>query len=364
MKTALGINAGLLVLIGVGLVGTFDGFGQDQRPFESNSPWPVDSGVLALNLATNADQAWKLVSGMRPLSDTPKVPEIKSSALAADMCREFVRRYPEDASVRRAHRMRQEFLMRTIELGNVERIAEFEGLFPKKDTELARMRAFRAFPLGPAAVRQEWEKNLRALVPWTSEIEYEVLLLAEQSDPENARRLAEELIALPAALKPLKARAMKLLENNGPVGKTVQLKTTTLDGQELDLEQWKGKVVLLHFWTPKPAHTSSVDPDASGLAIAKRLYEKFHDRGLEVLSINLSRNEKLVRAPVRPENKIPWPHYWANTNLSTELRAVAGLPPGHTLGQTTFALLDRTATVRDRDVPRAELGERIEKLLK
>jgi hypothetical protein len=229
------------------------------------------------------------------------------------------------------------------------------------------MRAFRACPAGPAAVRHEWEKNLRSIKHWTTDVEYEVLKLAEQSDPENARRLAQELIALPHATKPLKIRATNLLEKYAAMGRPIPLKVTTLDGADFDLDQWKGKVVLLHFWAPKPsqARYHGMDPDWTGLVSARSLYDKFHDRGLEILSINMATNEKLVRQPVRAEDKIPWPHYWASTNLSRELRAASGMASNHlTLATTTFALLDRNATLHDRDVPRSELPERIEKLLK
>jgi len=364
MNAAMRCSAALWAWAILSLLFTRDGISQDRPATVSTSPWPEDSGVIALNLATNADQAWTLISGVRSSEPSRKTPEIKTSAMAADMCREFARRFPNDGRIDRANRFRQEFLMRSIELGNIERIEEFEGLFPKKDTELARMRAFREFPRGPSAVRHAWEKNLRALNPWTPEIVYDVLLLAEQSDPVNARRLAAELLTLPATTKVLQSRATRLQEKYAPLDKPVQLKATTLDGKEVDLEQWKDKVVLVHFWTPKASHVASAQPDASGVGLAKTLYEKFHVRGLEALSINLSSNEKLVRAPVRVEQRIPWPHYWAGTNLPVAWRAVAGMPTAYSLNQTTFALVDRNGILCDRDVPRAELAERIEKLLK
>jgi hypothetical protein len=374
MKTAMRTGTCLFASIGLWLACAFNAAAQEPALSKSNSPYDVDTGVVALNLAANADQAWKLINGMQTLSPQSRHPEVKTRAIAADMCREFVTRYPGDGRVNRAKKLRYDYLIRTIELGNTNRIAEFEDLFhpdrvaefsalcPRKDLDLARMRAFRAYPVGHAAVRAEWEKNLRLIKPWMPEVWYELLLLAEQSDPENARRLAEELIQI-AASKPIKVRAMTLLEKYAPVGQPIDLKAATLDGPELNLEQWKGKVVLLHFWTPKASHVSKSDPDWSGLAAAKAVYEKFHDRGMEVLSINLARTEQLARAPL-PGGTIPWPQYWASTNLSTELRAVAGMAPNHiTLGVTTFALMDRNTTLRDRDVPRPELTERIEKLL-
>jgi len=187
--------------------------------------------------------------------------------------------------------------------------------------------------------------------------------LAEQSEPETARRLAEELIK-GSPMIPMKDRARKLLKKYEPVGQPIHLRSTTVDGQQLDLEQWKGKVVLLHFWTPTSPRNSIPKEDLSGLPAAKTAYEKLHARGLEVLGINVARDQTLVRSPMI-DGKITWPHYWASTNLSAELRAVAGMVPGQiNLGNPCFALVDKNGTLRDRDVPRAELMERIEKLLK
>ena len=372
--------AALLAFLTFGLTTAFAAPAPDRRPAESNEPWPEDSGVIALNIVTNADYAWAMIKEVKRDNPRAKVPELKTSATAADMCREFVRRYPDHGQVPAAKKMRCEFLIRTIELGNTNRIAEFEdlfhpdrvaeyrSLFPRFEIELARVRAFRAYPAGMPAVRQEWEKNLRSLTPRTPEIEFEVLKLAEQSDPDNAKRLARELISLPAASRPLKARATNILEKFQAIGQPIQLKGIALNGAEFDLAQWKGKVVLLHFWTPitVQARYYGMDPDWSGLLSARNVYDQFHGQGVEVLSINLARSEKLLRQGLPEEKQIVWPHYWTSaTNLASELRAAAGMATNHlTLGVTAFALLDQNATLRDCVIPRHELADRIQQLLK
>jgi hypothetical protein len=388
VETAIQRSAGFIRIGAVLLLASVvvcNGWAQDEKPPEFTSPFPEDAGVMALNLATNAEQAWILIKEMKPLPPKSKQSQMESSAIAADMCREFVKRYRAEGFNRpkQAVQLRYQHLIRTIELGNTNRIDEFEGmvhprfllqnhqkwgfadlqeLFPRRELDLARMRAFRAFPEGFASVRREWEKNLRQFDLSNPEVAYELLLLAEQSEPEHAKRLAEELLQTTAG-KSLKERAKTLLGKHESLGKPVSLKATAMDGKPVDSEQWKGKVVLLHFWTPPPPHNPGGSIDPSGIAAAKAVYEEFHDRGLEVLSINLARNQKVLNWGGQ-NLKTPWPHYWASTNLSADLRAAAGVPPGHTLSQTTFALLDRNAVLRDRDIPRQELSGRIQRLLK
>lgn len=348
------------------LLGAFATLAQDRVPFESNSPWETNVGIAVLNIATNSKLAWKLIEGigLPPGAKPGKWSELERNAAGADMCREFTKRYPADFQVGQANKLRREYLMRTIELGNTNRIAEFEDLLPKKETELARMRAFRVFSSGPSAVRAEWEKNLRQLKPWIDgNIEYEFLLLAEQSAPETARRLAEELIKTSQS-KAVRERATEVLKKYELLGQPVHLQATLVDGKPFDLEHWKGKVVLLHFWSPTRPRNSILDESATGIPAAKAAYAKFHEQGLEVLGINLARDPMIVQN-LKAGGKIPWPHYWASTNLSPELRAVADMAPGQIgVGIPCFALLDKEGTLRDRAVPQEELFERIEKHLR
>jgi len=360
----LGSLIPLRVLFALAFLCAFHARAQDRLPFESNSPWETNVGIATLDLATNSKQAWRLIEMVGPVSvKSGKWSELERNAAGADMCREFSKRYPADSNVGLADKRRREYLIRTIELGNTNRIAEFEDLFPKKATELARLRAYRAFSLGPSAVRAEWEKNLRSLTPGSPDIEFEMLLLAEQSEPENARRLAEELIKVSLS-KNLKERASKILKRYEPVGQPIRLKATLADGAQLDLDQWKGKVILLHFWMARRPNDFVPSADDWGFVAVRTAYERFHARGLEVLGINQTRDPALARSAIA-NAKATWPQYLASTNLPPELRVVAGMAPGQVgVGIPGFALVDHDGILRDREIPREELIERIEKLLK
>ena len=63
-------------------------------------------------------------------------------------------------------------------------------------------------------------------------------------------------------------------------GNVVSLSGATVDGEAFDIEQYRGKVVVLHFWA------SWCGPCIRQIPLMKELYAQYHDRGFEVLGIS------------------------------------------------------------------------------
>ncbi|MDE0323020.1 MAG: redoxin domain-containing protein [Candidatus Poribacteria bacterium] len=68
-----------------------------------------------------------------------------------------------------------------------------------------------------------------------------------------------------------------------------------LDGKPISLADYRGKVVLLDFWT-----TSYNRIPTLGV-----VYEKYHHRGFDIIGINLDVDERLLREFIA-ENPLPW----------------------------------------------------------
>ncbi len=77
-------------------------------------------------------------------------------------------------------------------------------------------------------------------------------------------------------------------------------KTKTIDGKEFKLEDYKGKLVLVDFWA------TWCPPCKAELPHLKEVYEKYHKKGLEIVSI--SAEDAGVIKPFAKANKMDWIH--------------------------------------------------------
>jgi len=84
------------------------------------------------------------------------------------------------------------------------------------------------------------------------------------------------------------------------VGEGMPIQFTALDGSQVDSAALKGKVVVVYSWE------SSQRESLEALPGLKAMYQKFHDKGLEVLGIPWDKDEAALRDFIKKEN-IPWP---------------------------------------------------------
>jgi thiol-disulfide isomerase/thioredoxin len=82
-------------------------------------------------------------------------------------------------------------------------------------------------------------------------------------------------------------------------GSFLELKGTLLDGSNLNWESYRGRVVLVGFWT-----TWSV-PCRAEIHHVKKYYELYHDRGFDVIGISLHSSRQAMEDFVEREN-LPW----------------------------------------------------------
>ncbi len=71
-------------------------------------------------------------------------------------------------------------------------------------------------------------------------------------------------------------------------------KVTTLDGQEFDLEKLHGKIVIISFWA------SWCTNCLSKLNELENLYQKYHDKNLEIIAVNFDKleNDKSIASKI------------------------------------------------------------------
>ena len=132
-----------------------------------------------------------------------------------------------------------------------------------------------------------------------------LVAIAQRSEPQRQRELAQTIRDAPGAPAGAKALAEHLLKGTKPyeLGKPLDIRFTALDGREVDLAKLKGKVVLIEFWS------TSCGPCIGEMPSVKAAYEKYHSRGFEVLAISLDDKESVLRKFVA-EKKLPWPQHF------------------------------------------------------
>ncbi len=134
------------------------------------------------------------------------------------------------------------------------------------------------------------------------------------------------------------------------LNKPFAMKFTDLKGKTVDLSKMKGKVVLVDFWATWCGGCLQFLPEL------KRIYRKYHEKGLEVVGVSLDYQKSTLESFVKA-NGITWPQYcdgsgW-NSPMAREYRVIA-LP--------TMYLVDKKGNLRNVDL-QGGLDAEISKLL-
>lgn len=112
------------------------------------------------------------------------------------------------------------------------------------------------------------------------------------------------------------------------------LKFKALDGREVDLEQLKGKVVLLDFWA------TWCPPCLEELPHVRDAYARYRAQGLEIVGVSFDADQARLEEVVKREN-IAWPQYFDGGGRDAAPGKVFGIKHWPSMW-----LLDRNGVVR------------------
>ena len=134
------------------------------------------------------------------------------------------------------------------------------------------------------------------------------------------------------------------------VGREPEIQFTALDGRQVDVAKLKGKAVLLDFWA------TWCGPCVAGLPELQEVYDKYHERGFEVIAISLDTDRAALERFVKQKG-LPWPQYFDGKGWDNAIAAKYGIRSAPTLW-----LVGRDGKVVDQSA-RFDLAEKVKKLV-
>ncbi len=162
------------------------------------------------------------------------------------------------------------------------------------------------------------------------------------------KRPEEKLSRMAPRLEGL-ARQVNLL------GKPMELEGAFVDGSKLDWSKYKGKVVLVDFWA------TWCGPCVAEIPNVLDEYEKYHDKGFEVLGISLDAESTRVEEFIA-KREIPWKTLFGESDETRAWNHPMAIRYGVT-GIPTAILVDQKGNVVSLSARGKELGKQLEKLL-
>ncbi len=173
--------------------------------------------------------------------------------------------------------------------------------------------------------------------------------LIEQGKLEAAHKQVERLEAqYPGNAGNRRARGE--LRRANSIGKPFAIDYQTASGGALRTADFKGKVVLLHFWA-RPR-----TPEADFAPKLKALHQEFHSRGLQIISVSVDRDREASETFAKAA-KVPWVQHYDPKGFVSDLivdNGVTRLP--------SCFVIDRAGVLRSAE-PGDELAEVVKKLM-
>jgi peroxiredoxin len=128
-----------------------------------------------------------------------------------------------------------------------------------------------------------------------------------------------------------------------------EVKSTT--GETLSPDKYKGKVLLLDFWATWCA------PCKAEMPMVKKVYQKYNNKGFEIVGISLDRSRKALDNYIA-QNNIEWPQYfdgkYFNNDVATQY-GIRAIPATY--------LIDRKGKIRYKSLRGKHLEQAVERLL-
>lgn len=202
-------------------------------------------------------------------------------------------------------------------------------------------------------IQATWLSNLRKFVtthPTAEDAPDAILQLALNAEfaanTKDARSWYERLVGSHAQ-SPQAVRAAGALRRMDLKGKPLTLSGPDPAGRQINVANLKGRVVLVVFWATWSTQFVADVP------VLRGLYELYHDRGFEIVGVNLDQQPADVTNFTK-QNRIVWPSIYQPGGLDAPLAQQFGL-----VTVPTMILVDRNGQVLSNGLSINDLKEKL-----
>jgi peroxiredoxin len=114
------------------------------------------------------------------------------------------------------------------------------------------------------------------------------------------------------------AEAKKIQEGLVTGAKFPDFNEKDLAGKPLSIANYKGKIVLVDFWA------TWCGPCVTELPNVLAAYEKYHDKGFEIIGISLDKDKDALTSFIE-KRKMPWPQYFDGKGWENKVSSQYGI---------------------------------------
>lgn len=322
-----------------------------------------------------SQQMQALLKELEELDTASPDQQAKSNARRADILEELTELAASDADKAEWIRQLADTVSAAVQSGTYdEGVERLKGLYERleKDEKFKELAAHAKYvyltaqyvqslqnpKANYAKIQDTWLKNLEEFTeeyPKSDDTPEAMLQLAMAQEfageEEDAKKWYTKIIVdFPTSPAANKSRGAKTRIDS--VGKTIRLQANDLRGKAVDVADFKGKTVLVHYWA------SWSGPCQEDLAELKELHSKYARDGLILISISLDRDKEDLYNFLK-ENRLPWIQIYESGGLDSRLANEMGI-----LTLPTMILLDDKGKVVDRNVHISQLETELKTRLK
>lgn len=236
-------------------------------------------------------------------------------------------------------------------------------MYRKAEAEFVSASVFLLGNEGPDAQRATFER-FRDYLRERPTIEFNDIQMAVMAG-QNLEQLADLSLAKEAYITfaklfkekndPNLAEIIPMLEANARrldlPGKEFNLIGSTIEGDDFDVTSLRGKVVLIYFWSSSSKACELEQP------FMLSIYNKYKDRGFEIVGICLDDSKEVAQSFIKRLN-VPWNNLWEErkngASMVMETFGVSAIP--------TLFLLDKEGKVITIEARGLVLSKGLEKL--